>query len=113
MSNIDELLLKTSRTFALAIPRLPQPTRAEVGISYLLFRIIDTFEDSTAWSIERRRDALARFPALLDEADPEPAHWLAEECRLDPPVQHPGYRELLGQIPGVIAAFRQLSPAAQ
>ena len=28
---------------------LPPPTRDEVGIAYLLFRIVDTFEDATRW----------------------------------------------------------------
>jgi len=43
----DGLLQKTSRTFALAIPLLPEPTRTAVGAAYLLFRVADTFEDAT------------------------------------------------------------------
>ena len=40
---LHALLQKTSRTFALTIPMLPQPLRTEIGVAYLLFRIIDTF----------------------------------------------------------------------
>ena len=42
-ADIDRLLVRTSRTFALAIPLLPEPLRREVGVAYLLFRIADTF----------------------------------------------------------------------
>src|SRR5438477_258431 len=35
LSDIEDLLQKTSRTFALTIPCLPQPTRDEVAIAYL------------------------------------------------------------------------------
>ena len=37
------LLQKTSRTFALTIPLLPEPLQTDVVVAYLLFRIIDTF----------------------------------------------------------------------
>jgi len=47
MTDVDDLLQKTSRTFAVTIPMLPSPTRQQVGLAYLLFRIIDTFEDAT------------------------------------------------------------------
>lgn len=112
MPEIQELLTKTSRTFALTIPFLPEPTRREVGISYLLFRIIDTFEDSTEWPSERRRQALARVPPLLVGPAAE-ARQLALECVREPPVQHAGYRELLGKLPLVIEAFAALSPGAR
>ncbi|HZD06425.1 MAG TPA: squalene/phytoene synthase family protein, partial [Longimicrobiales bacterium] len=45
MADLGRLLDRTSRTFALNIPLLPQPTRREVTVAYLLFRIADTFED--------------------------------------------------------------------
>ena len=45
--------------------RLPEPTRREVTISYLLFRIADTFEDSASWTRKRRIRALEIFCDLL------------------------------------------------
>ena len=48
MTRLEELLENTSRTFALSIPVLPEPTRRQVMIAYLLFRIADTFTDSLA-----------------------------------------------------------------
>ena len=107
MSTIDDLLQKTSRTFALAIPLLPEPTRNQVGIAYLLFRIADTFEDAVLWTRERRLETLGRFAELLDQ-DPAVADALARECLREPPVEHAGYRELLARMPLVLREFGAL-----
>lgn len=112
MTDIGDLLQKTSRTFALTIPLLPEPTRREVSIAYLLFRIIDTFEDATGWPTGRRVEALARFIALVD-GPPEAAAPLVGECEREAPVAHAGYRELLREIPLVLQAFRELQPGAR
>jgi farnesyl-diphosphate farnesyltransferase len=112
MIRIGELLQKTSRTFALTIPFLPEPTRAEVSIAYLLFRIIDTFEDATRWPPARRIEALARFVALVD-GPPEAAASLAAECLREPPVDNAAYGELLGEMPLVLKVFDDLQPGAR
>jgi farnesyl-diphosphate farnesyltransferase len=115
MSVIDDLLQRTSRTFALAIPLLPEPTRNQVGIAYLLFRIADTFEDGTLWPRERRLAALDRFAELLahDPADAVDAESLAAECLRDPPIAHDGYRELLARMPLVLRDLAALSSTAR
>ena len=64
------LLQKTSRTFALTIPLLPQPLQTEVAMAYLLFRIIDTFEDATRVGARRRAKALGLFAHLVENDDP-------------------------------------------
>jgi farnesyl-diphosphate farnesyltransferase len=104
-ADIALLLEKTSRTFALAIPLLPEPTCLQVGIAYLLFRIADTFEDAELWPRAAKLDALARFDRLLQQPAPEEARldvagWLAV-----PPCADAGYLELLRQTPAVLAAF--------
>jgi farnesyl-diphosphate farnesyltransferase len=104
MSEIEDLLQKTSRTFALTIPHLPQPTRAEVEVAYLLFRIIDTFEDARLWSPNRRIAALRRFCDLLDR-EPSASDALVAECAADPPVTHAGYLELLARTPFILETF--------
>src|SRR5678816_3875486 len=101
MSEIDQLLKKTSRTFALTIPLLPAPTRSEVEIAYLLFRIIDTFEDARLWAPQRRVDALDRFVELLEQP-PEACAPLVADCGREPPVTHEGYLELLAKMPLVL-----------
>ncbi len=108
MADFDRLLLRTSRTFALAIPLLPEPLRHEVTVAYLLFRIADTFEDATHWPRVQRIAALRAFRALL-QADglataDNMAHELARHCAAAKPCDHEGYLELLAEIPSVIAA---------
>ncbi len=91
----------------MAIPLLPEPTRNQVGIAYLLFRIADTFEDAVLWTRERRLEALGRFVGLLDQ-DPTAAQELAGECLREPPLEHAGYRELLARLPLVLRDFGAL-----
>lgn len=114
----DELqafLQKTSRTFALTIPMLPAALRREIGVAYLLFRVIDTFEDATAWLPARRIQALEEFVALLDEegAPPTPSRTVVEAWIREPPVAHEGYIELLGAAPRVLDWYRGLAPASR
>jgi farnesyl-diphosphate farnesyltransferase len=115
MADIDRLLVRTSRTFALAIPLLPDPLRSEVGVAYLLFRIADTFEDATCWPRADRLAALAAFDELLTahvgggaraEAERLAAAWVAAR-----PCEHAGYLELLGETPAVLAELDRFDPA--
>jgi len=103
MANLDTLLEKTSRTFALSIPMLPEPTRRHVSIAYLLFRIADTFEDAALWPRAKRLVALDDLARLLETRGGEgaaSARWLA-----DAPVAHAGYLELLREAPAVMEAY--------
>src|SRR3569623_1016439 len=111
---LQALLQKTSRTFALTIPMLPQPLRTESGVAYLLFRTIDTFEDATAWPPAERQKALRDFVALMDEGTPDDAaRAVAENWLRHPPIDHDGYRELLGETSRVLGWYRRLSPPAR
>jgi farnesyl-diphosphate farnesyltransferase len=103
MTNLDDLLEKTSRTFALSIPMLPEPTRRHVGIAYLLFRVADTFEDAARWPRAKRLAALDDLARLLESPGgerPASTRWLA-----DVPVSHAGYLELLRETPAVMEAY--------
>ncbi len=112
MANLDDLLERTSRTFALSIPVLPEPTRRQVMIAYLLFRIADTFEDASHWPPEKRMEALADFKALLNDYSRQRAERLSAEWLSREVARHVGYRELLAQTPFVLEAFLALSPGA-
>ncbi len=113
MTDLDDLLIKTSRTFALSIPLLPEPTAREVTIAYLLFRIADTFEDASHWPRADRKIALEELIRLLESPDWERA------CRatrgwLDlGPSPHEGYVELISEVPDVLRAFSQLAKEAR
>jgi farnesyl-diphosphate farnesyltransferase len=112
MRRLEDLLEKTSRTFALSIPVLPEPTRREVTIAYLLFRIADTFEDAAHWSPEDRIAALDEFEALLSRYDRPKAEALARDWVTRNVAHHAGYRELMAETPFVLEAFLALSPGA-
>jgi len=108
---LDELLQATSRTFALAIPLLPEPLEREVGVGYLLFRIADTLEDAELLARDRRIRELGRFIELLGEPTDENARDAAAKWRAEPPSTNTDYNRLLGETPAVIAALRALDPA--
>jgi farnesyl-diphosphate farnesyltransferase len=110
MADVDRLLLRTSRTFALAIPELPEPLRREVGVAYLLFRIADTFEDATRWPRAERLAALAAFDRLLRQPSIDEATDLAAAWVSGRPCDHDGYLELLEAVPGVIGELLAIEP---
>ncbi len=111
---LQDLLVKTSRTFALAIPQLPQPTRREVTIAYLLFRIADTFEDASVyWPRQRQIAALAAFGDLVVRPSVEEARRRVADWLDGAPTEHDGYRELLTKTPEVVTALARLSSAAR
>ncbi len=109
MADIFDLLEKTSRTFALSIPPLPEPTRREVAVAYLLFRIADTFEDAAHLPPEVRIRALRDFIDLLRNPSPVEAARLSAEWTGARWATHPGYEELLRETPFVLDAFGALS----
>jgi farnesyl-diphosphate farnesyltransferase len=112
MASLDDLLEKTSRTFALSIPVLPEPTRREVMIAYLLFRIADTFEDASHWDPDARIAALSDFRGLLSHYTQGEAERLARDWVARGVANHAGYQELMAETPFVLDAFFALSPGA-
>lgn len=112
MTRLEDLLEKTSRTFALSIPVLPEPTRRQVMIAYLLFRIADTFEDAAHWPPERRVEALQEFQKLLSEFTPAQAAQLSKKWLAAGPSTNAGYCQLIAEVPFVLDSFFALEPAA-
>lgn len=111
---LQDLLVKTSRTFALSIPELPDPTCREVTIAYLLFRIADTFEDATVlWPQAKRLETLHEFADLLRDPNVDRARELARRWAAEPPIDHEGYLELLDRTPEVVEALLSLSAEAR
>ena len=110
---LTDLLRKTSRTFALTIPLLPQPTRRQVGVGYLLFRIIDSFEDATRWTPDKRVRALDQFVQLMKRPDRELAIALTADWLREPPLDHAGYLELIQHTPTVLEWHASLAVQAR
>ncbi len=126
VADLDDLLLRTSRTFALSIPRLPEPLRREVTVAYLLFRIADTFEDAAGWPKDRRSRAIEDFARLVEaigEGAASLAHdrWIAERAEQlaadwtsgEPASDHDGYLDLLRAAPEVLAAHASFPAPAR
>ena len=113
MADLDLLLEKTSRTFALSIPLLPEPTRREVTVAYLLFRVADTFEDSSRWPRRDRIEALDAFCEILERPEPAEAERLAAYWVSQMPLTHEGYHELMNEMPFVLERYAELSDEAR
>ncbi len=110
---LDHLLQGSSRTFALTIPLLHEPTRCEVTVAYLLFRVADIFEDSTLWSSRKKLRELEELARFLGDPSAKEAEALGAGWVEDPPLRHPAYLELLGEFPAVMRAAESLSPRAR
>jgi len=110
---LDHLLQGSSRTFALTIPLLPEPTRREVTVAYLLFRVADTIEDSVRWPRPKKLEGLGRLTAFLEDPSDVTSESLASSWKSDPPLEHPGYLELLAEFPAVMRVAKSLSPEAR
>ncbi|MDX2010262.1 MAG: squalene/phytoene synthase family protein [Myxococcaceae bacterium] len=106
---LEHLLLRTSRTFALVIPRLPSPTREAVTLAYLLLRLADTVEDSATWPVSQRQAALDSLATALD-AHPGHIETLAATWLRDAVTDDEGCRELLEHAGELMRAVHGLSP---
>lgn len=113
-ARLHELLVGSSRTFALAIPQLPARLRRDVTIAYLLFRVADTFEDANEhWSREQQLGALEVFERLLSDPTDRNVEALAELSRHEVPTTHGGYLDLLSAVPEVISSWQELPTASR
>ncbi len=116
MIDLPGLLERTSRTFALSIPRLPEPTRLATTLAYLLFRLADTFEDAAVWPRARRAEALTDLLALLADPPTAPRALAVELGRRwvdGRPTEHAGYLDLLAATPAVLDALEGLPPSSR
>ncbi|MCC7508219.1 MAG: squalene/phytoene synthase family protein [Planctomycetes bacterium] len=108
-----EALKGVSRTFALAIELLREPLRDEIGVAYLICRILDTIEDTTSLPAEPRARLLEDFAKTFNE----PHNWpmLAadvERMFADPALSGPDH-ELCRNTTRVLAVFHGFRPGAR
>jgi farnesyl-diphosphate farnesyltransferase len=109
---LAHLLLRTSRTFALTIPRLEEPTRGAVTVAYLLLRLADTVEDSAHWPVRERQAALLAMAEALT-ADARSLGALAARWRDGQVTADEGCLELLSSTPVLVQALDALPAAAR
>ena len=113
VAELDDLLERTSRTFALTIPLLGEPLRRQVTIAYLLFRIADTLEDADLLGRDARLALLERFGELLAVRDPHHSTIaiFVAECATARPTANPDYAELLHETAAVFDALHDVGRA--
>lgn len=112
-ADFQQLLVDTSRTFALAIPLLEEPLRHQMTLAYLLFRVADTLEDADRLLVSDRREWLLQFRETLATRDTKRAASLSARYAEKPPVEHQGYLRLLAELPALFDAVQQLEPTAR
>ncbi len=69
MPTLQELLLRSSRTFGVGITALPRPVRDELTIAYLLLRVSDHLEDSPELDDNHKVTLLNRWHRVLGRLD--------------------------------------------
>lgn len=107
--DLQKHLDNLSRSFAFCIAQLPAGFKEAVGISYLLFRFLDTIEDS-AWShSEAQAQAYATFRKnVLNPFTPQPWSEIFKAASLN---QHE--KELLQDIDLLFIEFSSLNISVQ
>ncbi|WP_394849199.1 squalene/phytoene synthase family protein [Pendulispora brunnea] len=99
---IRDLLVRTSRTFALAIPLLPEPTQNALALAYLLFRVADTLEDAGHWSRDARVAALDELVPILRHGDAARARTASRDWVVRNATTDPGCLDLLIAFPALL-----------
>jgi farnesyl-diphosphate farnesyltransferase len=108
-----EALPAVSRTFALGIELLREPLRDEIGVAYLICRVLDTIEDTTSLPAEARAKMLEVFAKEI--GDPHNWSWLAadvEKMFADPALNGADH-ELCRNCTKVLAAYYAFRPGAR
>jgi farnesyl-diphosphate farnesyltransferase len=108
-----DVLPGVSRTFALGIELLRDPLRDEVGIAYLVCRVLDTVEDTVSLPADARAELLDR--AAVELLDPGHAAGCATEIErllADPALDGADHR-LTRNTGRVVRALHGLRPGAR
>lgn len=69
MATLQELLVQSSRTFAVGIEILPEPLRGEITVAYLLLRVSDYLEDNQELLHADKVALLLRWKRVLGGGD--------------------------------------------
>ena len=65
MATLQELLVRSSRTFAVGIELLPEPLRGEITVAYLLLRVSDYLEDNQELGDDEKITLLGDWRSVL------------------------------------------------
>ncbi len=102
-----------SRTFALGIELLKEPLRDEIGIAYLVCRILDTIEDTTELPAEKRVAMLQRAEREIFDPARQADSATAIETLFAPVSLKGADYDLCRRCGTVLAALHELRPQAR
>jgi farnesyl-diphosphate farnesyltransferase len=99
-----ELLPRVSRSFALCIRILPKPLNEQMMVSYLIYRVLDTIEDSHAKNNIKAR-LFSEFLSLLAKRKMDAK--AIDSCmeKLLERLDYTYERELLDSLPAVVSTY--------
>ncbi|WP_435360673.1 phytoene/squalene synthase family protein [Haloarchaeobius sp. DFWS5] len=108
-----EAVQGVSRTFAITIDELEEPTARHICLGYLLCRVADTVEDAGHIPPKEKAALLRTYANVLDEDDPT----TVDEFRtsVDPwlPADLDADWTVVAESPRVVHTYRKLSPEAK
>ena len=105
---LQELLVATSRTFALCIPMMPGLLKDGLGLGYLLLRNADTIEDAYRWPKDRRIKELGEYRKLMLDPDPQAARRFASKFDSEDRIEGANHLELLRLTPWLLDQVQRL-----
>lgn len=106
------ILPNVSRSFSLCIKVLPKPLDSQMMLSYLVFRVIDTVEDSHA-PLSAKKRLFFEFLSLLSRRKADDAASLALSSRLLSTLDYTYEKELLESLPSLMRAYHSLPSGAK
>ena len=108
---IQDLLVATSRTFALCIPMMPDTLRDALGLGYLLLRNADTIEDAYLWPKASRIQLLEDYKRLLRAPSADAAVEFAGRFDGNYELEDQDHLDLLAATPYLLEQASLLPPA--
>lgn len=108
-----EAVQDVSRTFAITIDVLEEPTSSFVCVGYLVCRIADTIEDSSALSPAVKADLLGRYDRVLDPSDGFDVAAFADAVEPHVPDAESDDWAVVTNAPRVIETFERFSPGVR
>ncbi len=102
-----------SRTFALGIELLKDPLRDEIGVAYLICRVLDTIEDTTTLPAQARSALLERWAASFLDGNQWPLLAADVEAMFSPSDLTGQDHDLCRNTRHVLRAFHSFRPQAR
>ena len=106
----QQILQKVSRSFALTIPRLPDPLQPIVANAYLLCRMADTVEDEYSLTLEQKRYFFKELIKVVSN-ETSPKRFATELSPLLSNQTPAGEKELIQSAPSIIQLTHSFTEA--